>query len=157
MRVEEYAERRDEAIKLFADGRNCAQSVLMVFTRETGFSSEKLAKLLCGAGGGMGGMGHTCGAVTGAVIALSAILGGESISEHEKNLSARNAVACFIQTFGEQYGHLTCSGLIGVDVRNDMAREEARAVGVHRLTCAKVVSGAVELVCTIVNERNGLA
>ena len=48
-------------------GLNCAQSVLLAFAEELGLDPEKGLKMASSFGGGMGAMGLTCGAVTGAL------------------------------------------------------------------------------------------
>lgn len=145
--------RSTRAQDLFNTGRNCAQAVLISFAQETGFSENELARLVSGLGGGMGGMGHTCGAISGGAIAISAILGGESPHDTEKNSLARAIVGQYMLACEERFGYLTCSGLIGTNVRNEMAREEARAVGAYRLTCSGLVRGVVELLEGLIGDR----
>jgi C_GCAxxG_C_C family probable redox protein len=58
----------DHAVELFNAGRNCSQAVLMAFAGELGLEPDAAARLAAGFGGGMGRMGHTCGAVSGAVL-----------------------------------------------------------------------------------------
>jgi C_GCAxxG_C_C family probable redox protein len=149
-------ERCDRALHLFANGRNCAQAVLLAFGPETGLPQTTLSRLSSGLGGGMGGMGHTCGAINGGALAISAILGGESPDEKDKNKLARDLVGQFILRCEDRFGELTCSGLIGTNVRNEMAREEARAVGAYRQTCNDVVAGVVELVAEMTQAQGVL-
>ena len=56
----EYAE------KLFRDGYNCSQAVLLAFSDVTGLDDETAAKLALSFGGGFGRMREICGAVSGA-------------------------------------------------------------------------------------------
>ena len=68
-----------DAKECFKQGLNCAECVMTAFMNhfDTGLPKEVL-KLSTGFGGGMGHTKNTCGAITGAVMALSAIVGREN-------------------------------------------------------------------------------
>jgi C_GCAxxG_C_C family probable redox protein len=55
----------------------CSQSVLGAIKEALGSIDDKVYKAGSGLGGGIGRMGDTCGALTGAVMAVSAIAGRE--------------------------------------------------------------------------------
>lgn len=137
------------ACRFFAEGHNCAQSVLMAYAEDIGLSRDLLGRLVSGMGGGMGGTGHTCGAVTGAALVLSAQLGHRTQNDEDPDQLAKKAVGAFIDRFHDRHGQVSCAGLIGIDVRNEQAKEEARAVGAYRLTCPEVVRSAAALVAEI--------
>jgi C_GCAxxG_C_C family probable redox protein len=63
--------REARALKLFSDGNkyNCAQAVLGAFCEESGLDINIAFKLANGFGGGIR-CGETCGAVSGAVMAI---------------------------------------------------------------------------------------
>ncbi len=50
--------------KLFLEGNNCAQSVVLSFAEDYGYSKELALKIAAGFGGGMGRIQGTCGAVS---------------------------------------------------------------------------------------------
>ena len=68
----------------FRQGLNCSECVLGSFMAnfETPFPKDVIA-LATGFGGGMGHTKNTCGAVTGAVMALSTIVGRKNPAEKE--------------------------------------------------------------------------
>lgn len=68
-------ERSEHAKELFLGGNNCAQSVLLSFAKDFGFSKELALKVSAGFGGGMGRVQGTCGAVTGAIMVLGIMKG----------------------------------------------------------------------------------
>jgi len=76
METEKIALIRDRARKNFSKGFNCAECVMeAVFEHaDTGLPKESL-KMATGFGGGVGLYGDTCGAVTGAVMAVGAVHG----------------------------------------------------------------------------------
>lgn len=72
------------AKRLFSDGCNCAQAVLLAFSDKTGLD-EKAAMLLSSSfGGGMGRMREVCGAVSGMLMALGAICGYDAFAPDAK-------------------------------------------------------------------------
>ena len=98
-------------------------------------------------GGGMGAMGETCGAVTGALMALGVCCGQEMATDPANALSPLYArVYALAQDFRERHGSLSCRKLTGCDFRTSAGREEAKARDLHHTLCQKLVASAVELV-----------
>jgi len=62
--------RVEEAVSCFADGFSCSQSIVSTYGTEFGVDREKALKISTGFGGGMGRLGGTCGAVTGAIMVI---------------------------------------------------------------------------------------
>jgi C_GCAxxG_C_C family probable redox protein len=60
----------EDSEKCFAEGFNCAQSVFSPFCEDLGLDKKTALKISSGFGGGMAHMNETCGAVTGAFMAL---------------------------------------------------------------------------------------
>ncbi len=109
-----------DAKECFKQGLNCSECVMTAFLNhfETGLPKE-VVKLATGFGGGMGHTKNTCGAITGAVMALSAIVGrenpaaketvGERIAELQQGIYP--TVGKLVHEMEEQYGTLICSEL----------------------------------------------
>ena len=81
---EKIEEIRQRARKNFSLGYNCAECVTeAVFSLvDTGLPKE-VKKMATGFGGGIGLFGDTCGALVGAVMAVSAVHGRASLPEGE--------------------------------------------------------------------------
>lgn len=103
----------------FRQGLNCSECVMTAFLAhfDTGLPRECVA-LATGFGGGMGHTKNTCGAVTGAVMALSALCGrkdpteketvGERIAQLQDIYAVVGKMVTEIQT---EYGTLICAEL----------------------------------------------
>ena len=65
-------EREKQAVRNFADGCNCAQSVLMAYADVLGLTQEQAAMVSVGFGGGMGRLRLHCGAFSAAVMLAGA-------------------------------------------------------------------------------------
>jgi C_GCAxxG_C_C family probable redox protein len=59
----------EEAVSIFMQGYNCAQSVLMACARRYGLDDRTAMRMASAFGGGMT-VGLTCGVVTGALMAI---------------------------------------------------------------------------------------
>lgn len=103
---------------------NCAQAVLVPFAEEMGLTTEQAAAVAAHFGSGMR-MGATCGAVTGALMALG-ILG-------RKEPAAR----ALLHEFRQGEGAVDCAHLLAV------GREKGVEKSDH---CAAMILHAVELV-----------
>ena len=84
---------------------------------DTGFGGE-INALATGFGGGMGHTKNTCGAITGAVMALSAVVGRENpmakdnMAERIQELNGiYDIVGEMVQEMEEKFGSLICSEL----------------------------------------------
>ncbi|MCX7031789.1 MAG: C-GCAxxG-C-C family protein, partial [Spirochaetes bacterium] len=67
--------RPERADQLFRQGTNCAQAVACAFAEDLGADRGLTLRLATGFGGGMGHTGGTCGALTGAFMALGIAFG----------------------------------------------------------------------------------
>ena len=93
-----------DAKECFKQGLNCSECVMTAFLNhfDTGLPKE-VVKLATGFGGGMGHTKNTCGAITGAVMALSAIVGREQ--------GIYPIVGKMVNEIKDEYGTLICSEL----------------------------------------------
>lgn len=94
--------RKEHSKALRADTQvhyNCAQSVLIPFARDMGLSEEQANALTLNFGGGMG-CGGTCGAITGAFVAM----GGLGLPQ-EKRVQ-------LLREFRQANGDINCAQLL---------------------------------------------
>ncbi len=108
-----------DAKNCFKQGLNCSECVMtaMLNNFETGLPAEVIT-LATGFGGGMGHTKNTCGAITGAVMALSAMVGRknpmakETMPERIAELQdIYGVVGKMVNEIKDEYGTLTCSEL----------------------------------------------
>ncbi|MDD5945928.1 MAG: C-GCAxxG-C-C family protein [Clostridia bacterium] len=103
----------------FRQGLNCAECVLRTFMdmHDTDLP-ESIIKMASGFGGGMGHTKNTCGAITGAVLALGTVKGRDPFEKEEMSDRVKQLTGEVYPLFGsmvnemkEQYGSLICSEL----------------------------------------------
>ena len=134
------------AIMLFEHGFNCAQSVFAVFCEDLGFSREKALMIGSGFGGGMGRMGLTCGAVTGAFMTLGLVFGTKERDIRKLKEKTSIAVKEFSKLFTGQHGSIQCMELLRCDLSSPEGLERARREKLFSTVCPKYVGTAVTLV-----------
>lgn len=126
----------ERAVSLFGQGHNCAQAVLMAVAEQHDLQvSPAVASAF---GGGMARTGQTCGAVTGALMALG--LGyGERPGEGDPRESVSDVGRQLMDDFAERFGSTDCEELIKgrfaiattpptycVDTKKELCRELVR-------------------------------
>jgi C_GCAxxG_C_C family probable redox protein len=145
--------RRDEK------GFNCSESALLRIDSEhslPGFDKD-IMRVASGFGGGVGGWGSICGAVSGGVMAFGLLYGTdgtEDLEEYDHKRSAlRELQQDFFRAFETDYGSINCMDLLGVDRRTEEGNkryQELHAQGAF--DCGKYVDWAVEKVLAMLKE-----
>ncbi len=134
-----------EAVEMFRDGYNCAQSVLMCCGEDLPFDRDVALALTSAFGGGLGSSGNLCGAVAGGVMAI----GLKNPRTDPQDQEAKNAnirlTREFLQKFRERNGSLECRNLLGLDLSLPSSLEKARETGLFQTVCTKAVRDAVEI------------
>lgn len=99
------------ALDYFDKGYNCAQSVFLAFAGQAGLDEATAAKLALSFGGGMGGMGEVCGALSGALMAAGLLLGGGAPLSPEAKEAHYALVKDLGEAFRQAQGSLLCRDL----------------------------------------------
>jgi C_GCAxxG_C_C family probable redox protein len=145
--------RVDFATEVMSSGiMNCAQSVLVTFCGEYGLDSKLALKLAQGFGGGMGRQGKTCGAVTGAYMAIG--LQYEPDNSPEGKDRMYNLIRDFNQKFVSLHGALTCKELLGEDLSTPEGLAAVREKKLSSTLCPGFVRDAVQILEADIQERH---
>lgn len=136
----EYAE------KLFRDGYNCSQAVLLAFSDVTGLDDETAAKLALSFGGGFGRMREICGAVSGAGMVLGLVCGFSEPNNHEQKSKQYKRVQEFSRQFREKNGSIICRELLkGTGSENGLTPEKRTESYYKKRPCPKIVRTSAEI------------
>jgi len=143
-------EKREEALDYFRNRFNCSQAVFTVFGKDYGLSEDCCLKISCAFGGGMGRQQHTCGAVTGALMALG-LKYGKALNDPEENKHHTYAQTReFFKRFTELNGSVNCKVLLdGLDMNDPDDHQKILERKLFEIKCEKYVSDAVGIVETI--------
>ena len=131
--------RAEVAKKQFEKGFLCAPAVLSTYSEQLGLERELALKNACGFGAGIGRMGKTCGAVTGAVMVIGLKHGQVNLADEESRQITYMLVKEFVDRFTALYGSVECKELIGYDLSNSGELRLAIESGVFQNKCSAFV------------------
>ncbi len=137
----------DKAIEYFRNKFNCSQSVFTVFGTDYGLPENECLKAACAFGGGMGRQQLTCGAVTGAMMALG-LKYGKALddSEQKKQLTYTKTRELFAE-FNKLHGTTNCRELLnGLDLNNPEDHEKIIKQRLFDNNCERYVKDSVLIV-----------
>ena len=137
------ADEADRAVMLFSSGFNCTEAVLAVLCERM----EKLDRSFGGAvppvatgfGGGIGRSGGTCGALSGAVMAVGLLVGHRRADDLERKYRVYDLVLGMIGEFEREFGSSSCRDLIRIDLRVEEERFGFHSQKVQDQVCSKFV------------------
>lgn len=133
----------EAAVNRFRQNFNCAQSVLVAFAPQLGIHESQALKLASPFGGGVARRGQTCGAVTGALMAIGLAQGADTPAGKE---DAYRLGQEFLQRFESRHGSILCRELIDCDISTPEGRQQAREKGTFTTRCPLFVRDAAEIV-----------
>lgn len=135
--------RVDDAGRLFTEGKSCSQAVFAAFAPSLGVETAEALRLASGFGGGMH-IGTTCGAASGAVLALGLRFAGDDSGKDRHAVMA--AVETFHERFRERVGATDCPDILGCDIRTEAGQTFNRQEGLREKVCLPTVRAAAEIV-----------
>ena len=98
-------DRVELAVELFSGGLACSQAILAVYGPLFGFDRDDAIRVARGFGGGMGRLSETCGAVTGAFMAISLKFDGTDKQTKEDTYALSHCI-CYVREAAEHLEEL---------------------------------------------------
>ncbi|MDQ7794255.1 MAG: C-GCAxxG-C-C family protein [bacterium] len=105
-----------DALAFFARGYNCAEAVVLAAEKALGLPPQSAAPAATALGGGLAGTGSTCGALTGALMALGLAGGPRDTADKERNEALLARGRALIDAFRAEFGEVNCSHLTGYEL-----------------------------------------
>lgn len=139
----------DSAVASFSEGFNCAQSVLLPFAGTHRLSRISAMKLASPFGAGIGRLGGTCGAVTGAIMASGLRHGHTKAADLQGKEEAYRRARDIVHRFVGRNGSITCRDLLGCDLGTPEGAQIAKERDFHHTRCPKFVRDAVEILIAV--------
>lgn len=141
-------QREKQALRYFAAGYNCAQSVFMAYGDLAGLTREQSAQVSAGLGGGMGRLRLECGAFSAAVMLCGVLTEGGEQPTARPDVYAR--VQQVHQQFVEKCGSVSCAELLARHPKKEGPTPEERTPAYYASRpCARVILQA----CHIIEEQ----
>jgi C_GCAxxG_C_C family probable redox protein len=136
---------------------NCCESTLIRVDDKKPLSGfgDPVMRIASNFGGGVAGWGSACGAVTGAAMAIGLLMGTNGTEDaktyEEKRERMRDITQKFNQAFEEEWGHINCYDLLGVNTRTPEGKERYEEMKARVETkCANYVEWASEKILEMV-------
>jgi C_GCAxxG_C_C family probable redox protein len=135
----------ERAVSCFNDGFSCSQAVLSTYGAQFGLDRDRALKVAGAFGGGMGHMGETCGAVTGALMVIGLKYGQTRVEDKEAKKKTYRLVKEFVEKFSARNGSINCTELLGCDLSTPDGMQRANEQNLFTTRCPKFVQDAAEI------------
>lgn len=134
-------DRVEQAVELFIGGMACSQAILATYGPLFGFDRDEAIRIARGFGGGMGRLSETCGAVTGAFMAISLKFDGADKQTKEDNYAMMQE---FARRFKSKHHSLNCTQLLDCDLGKPEDQAKFRELGRMQSHCIGYVREAAQ-------------
>ncbi|HUV03001.1 MAG TPA: C-GCAxxG-C-C family protein [Desulfobacteria bacterium] len=135
----------ERAVSCFNDGFSCSQAVLATYAELFGLDRDRALKVASAFGGGMGHLGETCGAVTGAFMVIGLKCGQTDADDKETKKKTYRLVKAFAEKFKARNGSISCTELLGCDLSTPEGMKRAKEQNLFTTLCPTFVRDATEL------------
>jgi len=133
------------AVAVFNEGYSCSQAILSTYGAQLGLERELAFKIASAFGGGMGRMGKTCGAVTGALMVIGLKHGLVELEDKKAKETTYALVREFMRKFIARNGSVECKVLLGCDLSTSEGIRYAKDKNLFSIICPKLVQQAAEI------------
>lgn len=141
--------REEKALECFGKGYSCSQSVLSAFSEDFGLGNEMALRIAGSFGGGIAGLGETCGAVTGALMVIGLKYGMTDAKDKRAKEKTYELARQFVREFTDRHATIKCRELLGCEIDTDAGVKKARSEGLFKRLCPGFVKHAVAILETM--------
>jgi C_GCAxxG_C_C family probable redox protein len=136
----------ENAVSRFCNGYTCTQAVLSVYAEELGLDEDAAIRIAGGFGGGIGRTGHTCGAVTGAIMVIGLMHGSAVAQDREAKDEVYSLVQEMLRRFEDRCGSTLCRELLECDISVPEEYARAREQDLFQTRCPAFVKTVIQIV-----------
>jgi C_GCAxxG_C_C family probable redox protein len=139
-------QRKEKAIELFGQQFNCSQAVFTAYRQTDALDEESALKLSTILGAGIACTGNElCGAVTGALLAISMHYGRSDVHSVEAKAKTYELGRNFMAEFTSRMGSCTCETILGLNIGTPENLGKARDMKLFETRCLDAVSTASDI------------
>lgn len=143
-----------QATQTFAQGFNCAQSVLYTYGKQYFTEPTAALKLASAFGAGITYRGETCGAVTGALMALGLEFGYSEMDMEPTKQRCLSISKEFTALFEQRHGSIQCKQLLKADLSTPEGLQSAREQGLFGTICPALIESACKILDELLAKHN---
>lgn len=137
--------RIERAVSYFEEGFSCSQALVATYGTQFGLDREMALKISGAFGVGMGRIGETCGAVTGAFMVIGLKYGKTRVEDEQTKEKAYTLVKRFVDRFKSRNGSIICRELLGCDISTPAGMKLAKEKRLIANVCPKFVRDGAEI------------
>ncbi|TNJ38426.1 hypothetical protein FGF66_09215 [Chlorobaculum thiosulfatiphilum] len=139
-------QRKEKALELFGNRCNCSQAVFAAFRQAEVLDEASALRLATVFGGGVAGSGgEMCGAVTGALMALSMRYDMGGIGELANKKRTYELGRQFMEEFEKRMGSCRCESMLGLCIGEQENLQKARELKLFETVCVDAVGTASDI------------
>ncbi len=144
-------QRYEKAIEIYKKAFNCSQSVFTAYRQEDKLDEASALKLSTIFGGGVASTGTgLCGAVTGALMAISMKYGKADIKDNDAKLKTYELGRQFMAEFAGKNGTCVCEEILGINIGTPENMAKARQAKLFETKCFDAVKSAAKILDNII-------
>ncbi|MEM1563869.1 MAG: C-GCAxxG-C-C family protein [Candidatus Bathyarchaeia archaeon] len=141
-----------KAVSRFLEGYLCSEAIIKTFAEAHQIKCEQIPKIATGFGAGIGRAGSLCGALTGAVMAISLKHGRKTPNETEAYEKCMAKSLQLYKEFEEKCGGVYCRDLTKCDLSTIEGRRKFKEQKVKEIKCAKYVENSMKILLNLTRE-----
>lgn len=147
IRVDGNGENRaDKAKRMFFEGFNCSQSVVVSFCDLFDVDENIALRMSASFGGGMGRLREVCGAFSGILIVLGLFAGQTEGKDHEAKTENYRLVQEAAELFREKNGSIICREILGLEKSEGTFVPAPRTEEYYKKRpCPETIRGAAQI------------
>jgi C_GCAxxG_C_C family probable redox protein len=139
-------QRKEKAVELFRQQFNCSQAVFTAYRKVSVLDEESALKLSTVLGAGVACTGsELCGAVSGALLAISMHYGRGDIQSFEAKIKTYELANRFMADFKSKMGSCTCESILGLNIGIPVNLERAKELKLFETRCLDSVKAASDI------------
>jgi len=135
----------EQALSLFINGYNCAQSVLIAFASEAEIDTNMAFIIASGLGGGVGQSQSICGAINAGAIVLGMKFGRYEYTDMSAKDNVTKLVGKFVSECRKELGSTNCFELLKINTNDAVKKKEAANSNPLSNVCNNAVSKSAEI------------
>jgi C_GCAxxG_C_C family probable redox protein len=140
--------------ELFESGFYCAESVLLAITESKGIKSDLIPRIATGFCSGVSRTCGTCGAVSGAIMAINLFTGRNSPTGSVTE--SYNAVQKLLRMFENRFGSTNCRELVGCDLGTEEGQNFFKSNNL-REKCRRYTEEATGMALLLIEEQERIS
>jgi len=149
--------RVEQSVSLFEQGFSCSQAILSTYGPGLGMERDIALKSAEGFVGGIACLGHTCGAVVGAIMVIGLKHGRTDARDRKAQARTTRTVRKFLRRFEDRNRTTMCRALLGCSIDTPTREKAAKVRGLFSDVCPRAVRDAAEILEELLGDEDEAA